>query len=59
MLGKWDCGMTTWADTPTFRGFDTFYGYYNGFETYYTKTAFAYGVPKIYLLFDLCSLFHP
>ena len=31
-IGKWDLGMTTWAMTPTNRGFDTFLGYYNAKE---------------------------
>ena len=35
-MGKWDLGMHKWKYTPTFRGFDTFYGYYNAAEDYYT-----------------------
>jgi arylsulfatase A-like enzyme len=35
MLGKWDCGMTKWANTPTFRGFDSFQGYYGAAEDYF------------------------
>ncbi|XP_065187384.1 arylsulfatase B-like [Sycon ciliatum] len=35
-IGKWDLGYYKWAATPTRRGFDTFYGYYNADEDYFT-----------------------
>eukprot|EP01084_Bolivina_argentea_P120082 212864_1 len=35
-VGKWHMGFFKWAYTPTFRGYDSFYGYYNGAEDYYT-----------------------
>jgi len=34
--GKWDLGMTTWGCTPTCRGFEHFYGFYNAFNDYFT-----------------------
>lgn len=40
--GKWHLGYCSWALTPTQRGFDSFYGYYNGHETYYTKVTHNY-----------------
>ena len=36
MIGKWHLGFYNWDSTPTYRGFDTFYGFYNGAEDHYT-----------------------
>ncbi|KAF6205152.1 hypothetical protein GE061_019319 [Apolygus lucorum] len=35
LVGKWHLGYTTWEHMPTRRGFDSFYGYLNGFLSYY------------------------
>jgi arylsulfatase B/arylsulfatase I/J len=37
MVGKWHLGYSTWQHTPTERGFDSFYGYYNGHIDYWSK----------------------
>jgi len=34
--GKWDAGMTSWGCTPTCRGFDHFFGFYNAYNDYFT-----------------------
>ena len=37
-VGKWDLGMHKWEYTPTYRGFDSFYGYYNAAEEYFNHS---------------------
>ena len=37
-VGKWDLGMHKWEYTPTYRGFDSFYGYYDAEEDYFTHS---------------------
>lgn len=38
LVGKWHLGYFQEKYTPTHRGFDNFYGYYNGFVDYYNYT---------------------
>ena len=38
LIGKWHLGMSSASRTPTYRGFDYFYGYYNSYIDYWTKT---------------------
>jgi arylsulfatase B len=35
-VGKWHVGHALWEQTPTFRGFQSFFGYYRGWNDYYT-----------------------
>ena len=35
LVGKWHVGYLTEYHTPARRGFDSFYGYYNGFISYF------------------------
>jgi arylsulfatase A-like enzyme len=39
IVGKWHLGHFSLTRTPLNRGFDTFYGYYSGFEGYFDHTA--------------------
>mmetsp|Transcript_1886 Transcript_1886/g.11353 ORF Transcript_1886/g.11353 Transcript_1886/m.11353 type:complete len:534 (+) Transcript_1886:209-1810(+) len=39
LVGKWHLGSPSWENTPTYRGFDTFYGYHGGAQNYYTHMA--------------------
>lgn len=35
MVGKWHLGFYEWPYTPTYRGFDAFYGFYTGAEDHF------------------------
>jgi len=40
-VGKWHVGHASWNQTPTFRGFDSFFGYYMGGQDYYTHKSWG------------------
>ena len=45
-VGKWGLGMHKWEYTPTYRGFDSFYGFYDNGEDYWLHAVTA--VPPYY-----------
>ena len=43
LFGKWHLGYFNEKYTPNYRGFDNFYGYYNGMQSFYNHTmSFTY-----------------
>jgi arylsulfatase B len=47
-VGKWHLGFSRWEQTPTFRGFDSFYGFYSGGEDYFSHVAATGGYDMRY-----------
>ncbi|XP_049275844.1 arylsulfatase B-like [Rhipicephalus sanguineus] len=43
IVGKWHLGYSSIEYTPTWRGFDTFFGYYNGASYYFNHTLYWKG----------------
>ena len=41
-VGKWHLGFYKKDYTPTYRGFDTFYGFWNGYQDYYKHNVQAW-----------------
>ena len=52
-VGKWHLGMHTWEYTPTFRGFDSFYGFYNAGEDHFTHITSALNDSDTFVYFGL------
>ncbi|XP_025102556.1 arylsulfatase J-like isoform X2 [Pomacea canaliculata] len=48
MVGKWHLGFCRWDMTPTRRGFDSFYGMYNGYADYFTHTEHRDGYDLVF-----------
>eukprot|EP01084_Bolivina_argentea_P242360 406612_1 len=48
LIGKFHLGFQAWEYTPTYRGFDTFNGFYNGEETYFSHMAYVKNTDLIY-----------
>ncbi|XP_064487142.1 arylsulfatase B-like [Ornithodoros turicata] len=46
-VGKWHLGYCNWAYTPTFRGFDSFLGFYLGSQDYYEHKKYIKSTPLI------------
>eukprot|EP00105_Crassostrea_gigas_P003469 XP_011416316.1 PREDICTED: arylsulfatase B [Crassostrea gigas] len=42
MVGKWHLGMCNWDCTPTYRGFDSFFGFYHAKADYYSHISYKY-----------------
>ncbi|KAJ8680580.1 hypothetical protein QAD02_016367 [Eretmocerus hayati] len=56
LIGKWHLGYFTKEHTPSYRGFDHFYGYYSGFITYFShliKEPFVEDPTKAFTGYDL------
>lgn len=46
MVGKWHLGFFEWPYTPTYRGFDSFYGFYTGAEDHFKHD--RYGIVDLH-----------
>lgn len=51
-VGKWHVGHSAWGYTPTFRGFESFYGFYLGGQNYTSHTKWGPPFEKYDLRYD-------
>ncbi len=56
-LGKWHLGFLTNEYTPTYRGYDSYLGYYSGAEEHFTHTKVGTGdnISKSFTAYDLSN----
>lgn len=52
LIGKWHLGYFQRKYTPTYRGFDSFFGYYNGLIDYYNYTYVEVGTSPQMIGYD-------
>ncbi|XP_014227795.1 arylsulfatase B-like isoform X1 [Trichogramma pretiosum] len=52
-IGKWHQGFHRREYTPTYRGFDSHFGYWNGLQDYYTHEVASSSAREGYLGFDM------
>ncbi|XP_076378806.1 arylsulfatase B [Megalopta genalis] len=55
LVGKWHVGYYSDYHTPAYRGFDTFFGYYNGYITYFNHTITQDNHTGYDLHYDVCG----
>lgn len=56
LVGKWHVGYYTKYHTPTYRGFDSFFGYYSGYIQYFNHTI-TQSVQTFFLIFHVFFYF--
>lgn len=54
-VGKWHLGFFHKEYTPTYRGFDSHYGYWNGFQDYFNQSVVATVI--ISYLITTCNIY--